>query len=159
MDFEAVYRENFAHVYRFLLSLCRDAHLAEELTQDTFDRAFRKGEQFNGRCELKTWLCSIARNAYLSECRRARRPAPPAEAALDVDPDDRDGVLRIHRALHDLAEPYKEAFTLRTLGELRYSEIGALFGRSENWARVTYYRAKVRLRDRVGKERDHDGED
>ena len=99
MDFEAVYRENFAHVYRFLLSLCRDAHLAEELTQDTFDRAFRKGEQFNGRCELKTWLCSIARNAYLSECRRARRPAPPAEAALDVDPDDRDGVLRIHRAL------------------------------------------------------------
>ena len=56
MDFEAVYSENFAHVYRFLLSLCRDAHLAEELTQDTFDRAFRKGEQFNGRCELKTWL-------------------------------------------------------------------------------------------------------
>lgn len=100
MDFEAVCRENFAHVYRFLPSLCRDAHLAEELTQDTFDRAFRKGEQFNGRCELKTWLCSIARNAYLSECRRARRPAPPAEAALDVDPDDRDGVLRIHRALH-----------------------------------------------------------
>ena len=87
-------------------------------------------------------------------------PAGPAPGpALDVDPDDRDGVLRIHRALHDLAELYKEVFTLRTLGELRYSEIGALFGRSENWARVTYYRAKVRLRERVGKEREHDGED
>ena len=67
VDFEAVYRENFAHGYRFLLSLCRDAHLAEELTQDTFDRAFRKGGQFNGRCELKTWLCSIARNAFAED--------------------------------------------------------------------------------------------
>lgn len=158
MDFEAVYRENFAYVYRFLLSLCRDAHLAEELTQDTFDRVFRKGAQFDGRCEPKTWLCSIARNAYLSECRRARRQVVPADAAVDVDPDDRDGVLRIHRALHGLEEPYKEVFTLRTLGELHYGEIGALFGKSENWARVTYYRAKRKLQERIGKEKEHGGE-
>ena len=69
-----------------------------------------------------------------------------AEAALDVDPDDRDGVLRIHRALHDLAEPYKEVFTLRTLGELRYSEIGAITGEKEASVRSRLSRARAQLR-------------
>ena len=159
MDMEAVYIEHFARVYRFLLGLCRDSSLAEELTQQTFERALRRSAGFSGRCEMSTWLCSIARNCFMDHCRRRRREAPadplPEGAAPDFTDEllDRETALRIHRALHALEEPYKEVFSLRVFGELEHREIGALFGKSENWARVTYYRAKVRLQEALKEER------
>ena len=157
MDFEAVYREHFQYVYRFLLSLCHDAGLAEELTQDVFDRALRKSNQFKGQCEPRTWLCSIARNCYFDERRYRKR-----EQTADISENEKanwfgawmnhEEALIIHQALHALDEPYKEVFTLRVFGELEHREIGALFGKSENWSRVTFYRAKTKLQELVGKE-------
>ncbi len=63
--------------------------------------------------------------------------------------EDQDTALRIHLVLHELQEPYKEVFQLRVFGELPFSQIGMIFGKSENWARVTYHRARLKIKERM----------
>ena len=152
MDFEAIYKEHFLGVYKYILSLCRNASLAEEITQETFYRAMESFHRFRGECSLFVWLCQIAKNTYYRYTRRQKRFAPETEIQTGNTPsmeerlDDRDTSQRLHRLLHDLQEPYKEVFTLRTFGELPFSRIGELFGKSDSWARLVYYRAKNELR-------------
>lgn len=71
-DFEEIYQTYFADVYRYILALSRDAHTAEEVTQETFFRALASIDQFRGDCQLRVWLCQIARNQYLSLCRERK---------------------------------------------------------------------------------------
>lgn len=154
-DFERVYRDYFDTVYRYALTLTRDVHAAEELTQETFFKAMQAIDGFRGDCGLKTWLCGIAKNAFLSEKRR-KRPEPLEE--LPEQPDgaaspealalDRDESRRLHRALHALPEPYKEVFSLRVFGQLSFRDIGELFGKTDNWACVVYHRAQRMIRER-----------
>ena len=157
MDFEELYAKEFPVVYKYLLSLCGDPALTEELTQETFYRAIQSSQGFRGTCRLSVWLCQIGKNLYLSHLRRERRrrPAPVEEQDLlqSAQPGPEEALLRretamdLHRRLHSLPEPYREVFSLRTLGELSFAQIGELFGRSEGWARVTYYRAKLKLQE------------
>jgi len=97
------------------------------------------------------WLCQIARNQYLSLCRerkhRAELEQEPGDDGLECGFADRDAAKRLHRLLHDLPEPYKEVFSLRTFGELPFAQIGELFGKTESWARVTYFRARQKLKE------------
>ena len=148
--FREIYEANVQEVYRFLLSLCRDEHMAEELTQETFYQAMRKWKTFRNQCAVSTWLCGIAKNLFYTYCRKPR-PAPidqvpekPGEDFVDtlLDKEQR---LQAHRLLHSLPEPYREVVTLRTFGELTHQEIGTLFGKPERWARVTYYRGRQML--------------
>jgi RNA polymerase sigma-70 factor (ECF subfamily) len=60
---------------------------------------------------------------------------------------DKSEALMIHRLLHDLSEPYKEVFSLRLFGELSFSDIGKIFAKTESWARVTFHRAKMKIRE------------
>lgn len=152
MKFEELYGRYFRKVYAFAFSLTHSAAAAEELTQETFFKALRSIDRFDGRASAVTYLCSITHNVYVSEIRKYSRLTDDrvlAHQASDVDLEDelvqKDTAIRIHRMLHQLPEPYKEVFTLRVFGELSYAEIGAIFGRNENWARVTYFRAKKRL--------------
>lgn len=153
--FEEVYRTHFAPVYRYLLSLTRDPRLAEELTQETFFRALRSVDRFRGDSGLLTWLFAIARNAFLTEARR--RPTAPLEEAASLSdggesPEER--LIRLEEgerwmnAVEALEEPYREVFRLRLWGEKPFREIGAAFGKSENWACVVYHRAADKLRKR-----------
>lgn len=150
-DFEAVYREHFADVYRYVLALSRDEAVAEEITQETFFRALSSIEEFRGECQLRVWLCQIARNRYLSHCRERKRCGEfveeSADSRMEDDLTDRESARKLHRLLHSLPEPYKEVFSLRTFGELSFAEIGDLFGKTENWARVTYFRARQKLKE------------
>lgn len=154
-DFDEVYLEYFPEVYRFLLALCRDASLAEELTQETFFKALKAIDRFHGSCTLSTWLCQIAKNEYFSYRRKGgvQTDELPAELVSEEDIEqrfaDRETALAIHRALHCLPEPYKEVFSLRTFAELPFAQIGILFGKTESWARVTYYRAKVQIKEEL----------
>lgn len=151
-DFEAVYRANFSVVYRYLCALTGDSQTAEELTSETFFKAMERLDQFRGECSLSTWLCRIGRNCYLSSLRRSKS-VPPEEVPELPDPapgpeellEQTDTADRIHRILHHLEEPYKEVFSLRVFGELPFRKIGALFGKSENWACVTYHRARAKI--------------
>ena len=150
-DFETVYRQYFADVYKYALALSRDEAAAEEVTQETFFRALSAIDKFRGDCQLRVWLCQIARNQYLSLCRERKRfaeiPAEPGDGGIEEGFADRETAGRLHVLLHDLPEPYKEVFSLRTFGELPFSQIGELFGKTESWARVTYFRARQKLKE------------
>jgi RNA polymerase sigma-70 factor (ECF subfamily) len=103
---------------------------------------------------LFSWLCSIAINALIDEIRAAKgRAEKEQDSNTEDDPaqvvERQDQTVRIHEILHTMEEPYKEVFSLRVFGELPFSLIGRLFGKSDNWARVTYYRAKLKLRERM----------
>ena len=153
-EFEQIYREHFDTVYRFLMRLCRDAPLAEELAQETFFRAMQSLNKFDGRCRVDVWLCQIARNAYYSHCRRQKDKKhilPEIDSGQDMQNTilDQEQAMIIYAHLHDLNEPYKEVFMLRLFGELEYSQIAKLFGKTESWARVTYHRAKMKLMESV----------
>lgn len=150
---DEIYRLYAADVYRFILRLCRNETLAEDILQDTMLKAVQQIDKFEGRCSLKTWLCTIARNEYLNHVRRADNRHLPLEDALTLDTGepieqriaDTMQARDIHRILHSLDEPYKEIFSLRVFAELKFEEIGALFGKSGNWARVTFFRAKEKI--------------
>ena len=153
-EFEQIYREHFDTVYRFLMRLCRDAPLAEELAQETFFRAMQSLNKFDGRCRVDVWLCQIARNAYYSHCRRQKDKKhilPEIDSGQDMQNTilDQEQAMIIYAHLHELNEPYKEVFMLRLFGELEYSQIAQLFGKTESWARVTYHRAKMKLMESV----------
>ncbi len=158
-DFEEVYRLYFKDVYKYALSLCRNESTAEEITQETFFKALRHLDEFRGECRLYVWLCQIAKNVWLNLCRSAKHIAPEAEIDLAVShdfPEDalvtKEEAFAVHRILHGLEEPYKEVFSLRVFGELSYRQIGELFGKTENWARVTYYRGKLKIREKLEEE-------
>ena len=147
------YRQYSKTVYRFLLSLSGDAHLAEELTQETMFRAVMNIETFRGECRMSVWLCQIAKHLYYAQRRRDRSTVSLEEARLPEeageDPaaalHDRELAEEILKRLHALEEPYKEVFLLHALGDVPLKQISRLFGRSDSWARVTYYRAKARI--------------
>ena len=150
-EFEAVYRQYFADVYRYALALSRDAHTAEEVTQETFFKALTAIDSFRGQCPLRLWLCRIARNQYLTLCRErakyAQSAAEQGDGGIEEGFARQETARQLHRLLHDLPEPYKEVFSLRTFGELSFSQIGELFGKTESWARVTYFRARGKLKE------------
>ena len=152
-SFDEIYQSYFDPVYRYVLSLSKEPHIAEEITQETFFKALRSLGQFRGDSSIKSWLCSIAKHLWISEQRKKKtQPLDEASALPDpgISPEEsiisQDESMRIHRLLHRLEEPYREVFTLRTLGQLRFRDIGELFGKSENWACVVYHRARAKLK-------------
>ena len=153
-DFEEIYTEYFSDVYKYVLTLCRNEAVAEEVTQDTFFKAMRHIDQFNGNCKLYVWLCQIAKNTYFSLSQKQKRMVPETDVdfpdiASDLEKDycDKEAAARLHVLLHNLNEPYKEVFTLRVFGELPFSQIAELFGKTDSWARLNFYRAKKQLQE------------
>lgn len=150
-QFEKIYRAYFSDVYLYLKSLCGDDDLAEELCSETFMRAMRSFKSFRGDCEVRVWLCQIGKNCYYSHLRKRGREVPAEEtelpdAGFEQDVLDKSEAMRLYHLLHALPEPYKEVFTLRVMGELSFKQIGEIFGKSDNWACVTYHRARSQLR-------------
>lgn len=153
-EFEKLYERYFRDVYRFSLSLCRRRQTAEELTQVTFFRALEHIGSFRGDCDVKVWLFQIAKNAWLTECRKQKyfsdeELPEKSGGAPEEDLLREEDTYRIYAALHGVKEPYKEVFSLRVFGELSFRQIGQIFDKTENWARVTYHRARQMVKERV----------
>lgn len=155
-DFQEVYNLYFRDVYRYALSLCRNESLAEEITQEAFFKALTKLDSFDGNGKISVWLCQIAKNTYLSMCRKnkhldsdADTTLLPGNANIEESLFDQETAFSIHKILHTLPEPYKEVFSLRAFGELSFKQIGLLFGKTEAWARVTYHRAKLKIKEEL----------
>lgn len=152
---EKLYETCYMRVFSYAMTLAGERTQAEEITQETFFRAFSKQSEFRGESDEVTWLCAIAKNYWLDEKRRGRRTEAMPEEMTDsgTGPEqaavDRDSSFRIHMALHQLEEPYREVFELRVFGELSFREIGMIFSKTENWARVTYHRARLKLQERM----------
>jgi len=159
MNIEELYRTYFDIVYRYIRSISQDGSLAEEVTQETFFKALEKIDQFRGDCDVRVWLCQIAKNTLYDHLKKQKKQLLGDEKLEKIESAggelleeklaQRSQAMEIHKVLHRLSEPYKEVFSLRTFGELNFREIGMLFGKSENWARVTYYRARVKIREEL----------
>lgn len=156
-EFEKVYDQHLKEVYRFLLRLSGSPDIAEELTQETFSIAFESLHKFRGTCKISVWLCQIAKHSYYAYYRKQKELVPEEKRMEHISRENVEEIIvnteqrmRIHEILHTLQEPYKEVFTLRVMGELAYGDISRIFGKSESWARVTYYRAKCMIQERLG---------
>ena len=151
---EKLYEAHYMRVFSYAMTLAGNRAAAEEITQETVYRAFSRSG-FRQESDEVTWLCAIAKNCFYDEKRRQGRTAPMPEEIPDTGKGveqaaaDRDSSFRIHVALHALEEPYREIFELRIFGELSFREIGTIFGKTENWARVTYHRARLKLQERM----------
>ena len=155
-EFESIYREYFRDVELYLRAICKDESLAEELTEQVFFQALKALPTFRGDCDIRTWLCAMGRNCYLSHLRKAKHTEdidevqiPDPRKPIDEYISDKQQAFAIHRILHDMKEPYKEVFSLRVFGQLSFQDIGGLFGRTANWACVTYHRARQKILDEM----------
>ena len=153
-DLDDVYSRFSGTVNSYLLRLCGNQQLAEELTQETFYQAVRCIGRFDGKSSISTWLCSIARHLYYDYLRK-QKPTVPVTDTIPSPEDftdrieNRDQAMHAHRVLHTLEEPFREVFTLRTFCDLSHSQIAELFGKSESWSRVTYFRARQMLQKAI----------
>lgn len=152
-DMDAAYREYAVMVYKFLLSLCYEEELAEELTQETFYQAVRSVDRYDGSCKVSTWLCQIAKHLWYREMEHRKRKGT-SELTADMESLEKsveeqllvkEEKMELFRKVHVLDEISKEIVLLRVTGAFSFKEIAELFGKNENWARVTYYRAKQKL--------------
>lgn len=112
-EFEKIYRDYFHDVYLYLRRLSGDENLAEEITSETFFKVMHSIGSFRGNCDIRVWICQIAKNCYYTYLKNSKK-----------------------------VEPVKDA-------ELSFKQIGHIFGKSENWACVTYHRAKAMIKSRL----------
>ena len=155
-DIERAYELHAQDVYRYLLSISHDEDLAEELTQETFFRAMRTIGNFNGSCKLSVWLCQIAKHLWYQWLdKRARQKQVELTDDLQGNESPEYSTLlhmekkALYKAIHFLPEPMRELVHMRLTGEFSFAEIGDILGKSENWARTTFYRAKQKIIERT----------
>ena len=152
-NIEQLYRMYFKDVFLYLRAISKSEDIAEELTQETFFKALKSIQKFRSDCDIRVWLCQIAKNTYYSYCEKHKRIVleeiedtfVDETISLEKDIVDQERAAVLKKLLGDMEEPYRKVFHLRVFGELSFREIGEAFGRKENWARVTYYRAKCNL--------------
>lgn len=155
---EKDFEEYGMFVFKYLMSLCGDVDLAEELTQETFYRAIRSSGNYDGTCKVSTWLCQIAKHIWYQELdKRRRRKEEPlqkeaAQDGLEKTYCRKEQTMEVMKAAHILEENAKEVFLLRITGGFSFKEIGEICGKNENWARVTFYRAKQKIMKEVGRD-------
>lgn len=159
MDLEQIYETYFKSVYLYMWRLSGNEHLAEEITSETFFKAMKSIESFRGECDMRIWLCQIAKNTYYSYIKKRDKTLSVAETELQdvVDTDAfiaeqiiaKEEVQQIRKFLHELPDPYKEVFMWRVFGELSFKAIGDLYNKTDNWACVTYHRARKMIKGRL----------
>ena len=159
MEFEQIYSTYFESVYRYIWKLSGDEHIAEEITSETFLKAMKSIEDFRGDCDMRVWICQIAKNTYYSYMKRSHRMVSVDEIEIQSITDSnafieeqigiQEEIRQIRKILHMMSDPYKEVFMWRVFGEMSFKEIGALYGKTDNWACVTYHRARKMIQDRL----------
>ena len=157
-NFEKLFKENYSFIYKYLLKLSGNTSLADELTQETFFRAYMNMSALRNDKKITAWLCQIAKNTYFAwfnEQKRNRQISQqiPVDGTPDIAElfEEKELADRAFSVLHALEEPYKEVFVLSVFGGLSLKDISAMFEKSESWARVTYYRAKQKIMEGLGR--------
>ena len=159
MEFEQIYNTYFKSVYLYVMQLSGNEHIAEEITSDTFFKAINSIDRFRGDCDMRVWLCQIAKNTYFSYLKKNRkelsidesdlRNVADPNAHVDTQISEQEEARLIQKILHDMSDPYKEVFMWRVFGELLFKEIGELYEKTDNWACVTYHRARKMIQNRL----------
>lgn len=160
-DLDEMCKQNYETVYKYILSYSHNENIAMELTQETFYKAIKNINKFNENSKVSTWLCEIAKNLWIDEIRKNKKIKTLEqldEKNLVLSIDDEiladENKLRIFKEIQKLNIDMRDVMHLRLSGELSFKEIGEIMNKTENWARVTFYRGKERLREVIenGKE-------
>lgn len=154
-NMDELYRAYFQTVFKYLFCMTHDADLSEELTQETFFQALKSYQRFRGDCKVSVWLCQIAKHLWLKEYDKSKRfVSVPIEDLAEYLPDqvDMEQVIWedesravLQHCIQGLDDNTRSVMRLRLMGVMSFREIGDIMGRSENWARVTFYRGKQKL--------------
>ncbi len=154
-EFEKIYTKYYQSVYRYLLAFTKNSNIAEEITQETFYKALKNIKKYDSKYEMLTWLCNIAKNTYFTSYKKNKKYEELDNDVCDneksiinkiIDSETNEELLKI---VHSLEEPYKEVFTLRVYGDLSFKQIGSIFNKTESWARVTFYRSKIKIKENL----------
>ena len=153
-DIEQIYKEYFETVNKYLFCLTQNNDISEELTQETFYRAVKKINTYRGECKISVWLCQIAKNLWYDYCRKNKKLMNEDEIfniqemnTLEEKVISNDEKISLYKKMQNLDEKTREVMYLRITGELSFKEIGVILNKTENWARVTFYRGKNRLKE------------
>ena len=156
MEFEQIYTTYFRDVYRYIYKLSHSEHIADEITSETFFKAMKSIDRFRGDCDIRVWLCQIAKNCYYSYIKKEGQTEcidnieiAEQGASFEEQLFRHDTAIQIQNILHDVPGPYKEVFMWRVYAELSFKQIGQIFGKSENWACVTYHRARNKIKEKL----------
>jgi len=156
---DELYKEYSKLVFYYLNSLSGNSYIAEELTQETFYRAIKGITKFNNECKISTWLCKIAKNTWNDYLRKEKFPKTFSiddenfiekiilEESFEDNIEDKSQIISLYKYIHKLDEDTREVFYLRLKGELSFKEIGEILDKSEDWARLTFYRGKIKLKE------------
>lgn len=155
-DIEKIYEEYFETVNKYLFCLTHNSDISEELTQETFCKAVKKINTYKGECKMSVWLCQIAKNLWYDQCRKNKKFVNTKESellnmqvlsSLEEQVISNDEKIRLYKKMQKLDAQTREVMYLRITGELSFKEIGIILNKTENWARVTFYRGKNQLKE------------
>jgi RNA polymerase sigma-70 factor, ECF subfamily len=155
-DFNVLFQLYHKQLLKYLFYLSKDYSLAEELLQETFYQAIKSVHRYNGSCKVSTWLYQIAKNTYSNHSRKHKNLQLDSENIIEDlshnnTPEEifkeREGKMEILNAIEQLKDPYRDVVILRALNQISFRKIGDILGQSENWAKVTYFRGKLQLKD------------
>ncbi len=155
-DIEKIYKEYFETVNKYLFCLTKNNDISEELTQETFYKAVKKIDTYRGECKISVWLCQIAKNLWYDQCRKNKKIVNVEEKdlldvqalnTLEEQVISNDEKLLLYKKMQNLDEKTREVIYLRITGELSFKEIGIILNKTENWARMTFYKGKNKLKE------------
>ena len=156
-NIEEIYKEYSITVYKYLFCLTQNRDISEELTQETFAIAVKDIKKFRGECKLSVWLCQIAKHLWYKELKKRKKNANVSfeevndnilyDESLEEIICEKEEKLKLFKDMQKLDEKSREVMYLRMVGNLSYEEIGEILGKTANWSRVTFYRAKQKIRE------------
>lgn len=153
-DMEQVYKQYFETVNKYLFCLTHDSDISEELTQETFYKAIKKIGTYRGECKIAVWLCQIAKNLWYDYCRKNKRIVNEDQMPemISINTTEEQVILAeekiwLYQKMQKLDKETREVIYLRITGELSFKEIATILNKTENWARVTFYRGKNKLKE------------
>ena len=155
-DIEKIYEEYFETVNKYLFCLTHNNDISEELTQETFYKAVKRINTYKGECKMSVWLCQIAKNLWNDQCRKNKKILNTTDIDLsNIESQDKveeevvsnDEKVSLYKKMQLLDDKTREVMYLRITGELSFKEIGVIMNKTENWARVTFYRGKSKLKE------------
>ena len=158
-NFDDIYKKYCSSLNKYLISITKNEDLAEELTQETFFKALKNINKYDEKYKMLTWLCEIGKNTYYSLYKKNKKLEAIDDSVLDDESEIIDKIIdsetnkELLRLVHSLDDPYKEVFTLRTFGELSFKEISDIFTKTESWARIVYYRSKLKIKEMLEDEK------
>lgn len=156
-NIDEIYEEYSSLIYKYLFCLTQDEHISEDLAQETFIIAFNKINSFKGECKLSSWLCQIAKHLWYKQLKKDKRNKTISLNTLDYNISDNTDIEdiicnnedkeKLLENIENLGSPFKDVVFLKINGNLNFVEIAEILGKTPNWARVTFFRAKQKLKE------------